>query len=112
MNMPLNRQSAGGLSADDGIRLLHLRGHKLKPNGNLVTLLPETLRHPVQYMSGGKTPDYRPPPALVFQKRIIQHHQNVVGMEKTALIVNDPQPIRISIRGNPNIAIPVQHIIL
>ena len=84
----------------------------LEPHRHLVAFLPKALCHLVQHMGGCQVAHSRSPPPLVFQQIVIEHDQYVVCVEIMSLVINDSQSVRISVRGNADIAIPVQHIIL
>ena len=109
--MAPDSQTAGGLSADHGIRLGHLRGNILKAHVHLIALLPHILRHPVQQMGGGIVPDTGTRPAPVFQQIIVQQHQQRIGMQEDAVFINDPQAVRVAVGGDAKIAAVVHHIV-
>ena len=63
-------------------------------------------------MSSGDIADRRAVPALVFQQIIVQHQQNFIGMQELSCIVNDAQPVSVSVRRHAHIKMFGCHIIL
>ena len=103
--------AAGGFAADDGIRLRHLCGDILEAYGNFVAFLPQVLCYTVQQMGGGIVTDTRTAPSPVFQKVIIQQHQQRVRMEIVAFFIDDAQAVRVAVGGNAQITAVVHHIV-
>ena len=61
-------------------------------------------------MGGGIVADTGAPPAPVFQQIVIQQHQQRVGVEVIAVLVNDAQPVRVAVGGNAQVAPVIHHI--
>ena len=75
-----HRQTAGGLTADQGIHLRHLGGDIFEAHGNLVAGFAEFLGNLIQHVGGGQIPDHRAVHAAVFDHVIVQQHQDGVGV--------------------------------
>ncbi len=103
VDMPMDGKSPGGFPAKDRPRFLHFGRDMLKTYRHLIALLPKLLGYLVQHMGSGNIPYHRAAPSLVFHEVIVEQHQDVVGMEEIPFIVNDPNPVRIPVRGNPNV---------
>ena len=112
MDMALYCQTAGGFAANDSIGLLHLCGNILKAHRHLIAFLAEALCHLVQHMGSRQVAHRRAAPAAVFQQIIIQHDQNGICVKVMSLIINHTQTVRITIGGNTDVTVSVQHIIL
>ena len=63
-------------------------------------------------MGGSNISHHRSAPAFEFYQIVIQQHQDIVGMEEIALIVNDSDPVCVSVGGNSDIKFLLHHIIL
>ena len=108
-DVPLDGQAPGALAADDGVRLGHLGGDPLEAHGHLIALLPQAFRHPVQQMGGGIVAHAGALPAAIFDQVVIEQHQQGVGVDEAALLVDDAQAVRIAVGGHAQIAVPVRH---
>ena len=96
VDMTAHRQSARGLAADDGIRLIHLRRDIFEANRHFVALLSKAFRNLVKHVGSRHVADYRALPAFVLDEIVIKHYQNVVGMEEFARIVDHAHTVGVS----------------
>ena len=55
---------------------------------------------------------HRAPQSFVADQVIVQQHQNVVGMEKMPLVIDHAQPVRVAVRGDSQIVVPLHHLVL
>ena len=63
-------------------------------------------------MGGADIADNGAMPAFIFHEIVIQQYHDIVGMEEFPLVVDDSQPVRVSVCGDPDITFPVQDEIL
>ena len=48
-------------------------------------------------------------PALVLEQVIVQQHQNLVGMDKASLVVDDAQSVGVAVGGDAEVRVLLQH---
>ena len=70
-------------------------------------MLAKPFRYTVQQMGGGVVAHAGPFPASNLDKIIVQQHKQMVGMEKTAFLIDYPEAVGITVRCNAEIAVAV-----
>ncbi len=68
-------------------------------------MLAISLCHLIKKMCGGNIAYRRAAPAAVFTKVVIQKHQQTVGMDKQALIVNYAQAVCVAVCRDAEVAL-------
>ena len=101
--MPLDGQTTGGLTTDDGVGLGHLGRHPLKSDRYLVTGLPVGLGDTVKQVGRREVTHAGPLPSLVLQKVGVQQYEDLVGMQEMPLVINDTEAVCVTISGNADI---------
>ena len=104
VDMAANGQSAGRLPAQQRICLAHLRGDMFKSNRNLITLFPESTGDAVQHVCRCHVANHRSMHPAVPDHVVIQQDQDIVGMQIPPGIIYDSQPVRVSVRGDPDVS--------
>ena len=102
-------EAAGGLPADHGVGLGHLRADPLEADGHLVALLAVRLGDPVQQVGGGHVPHDGAGPALPGQQVLVQQHQHLVGADVGAGVVDDAEPVRVAVGGDAEVGAALEH---
>ena len=105
--MAAHGHAAGGFAADDGVRFSHFGRDPLEPDRDLIARLAKPLRHAVEQVRGGVIAHARPLPAAVAHEIIVQQDEQLVGMDKVPLFIDDAETVGVAVGRNAEAAVPV-----
>jgi hypothetical protein len=84
----------------------------LKPTGTSKQVSPKVARDRVEQVRRREVAHGRPVPAAVFEQIVIEQHQDLVRVQKRALVVDDAQPVGVAVRRDADVAAVLQHVVL
>ena len=88
---------------------IHAGGDMLKAHRHFDACFAKRFCYAVQQMRRGDIAHGSAFPALVFEQIIIQQHEHVVGGNIPPLLVNDAEPVRVSVRRNAQVGMMIRH---
>ncbi len=107
VDMSANGQTARGLAAEDRIVAVNAGGNVLKADRYLVALLTEGLGNAVEQVRRCEVADDRTRPALDTAQIIVKQAENFIGVDVTAVFVDDTGAVAVAVKGDTEVIVTV-----